>query len=149
MCWSLWHLPLIFTLYTPEAPILGIILRSIHIVGISIFLGYLYIKTKNIWFCAIIHVLNNSAFLITNSKESTITYHDILIVSMVVLIFYVPFLFLYFCKFPTILQNTLSLEDIIKIYYNQLILDIGHIYFITNKIILRISIVIPYKYKAK
>ncbi|CAJ66977.3 putative membrane protein [Clostridioides difficile] len=93
MCWSLWHLPLIFTLYTPEAPILGIILRSIHIVGISIFLGYLYIKTKNIWFCAIIHVLNNSAFLITNSKESTITYHDILIVSMVVLIFYVPFLF--------------------------------------------------------
>ena len=58
-------------------------------------------------------------------------------------------LFLYFCKFPTILQNTLSLEDIIKIYYNQLILDIGHIYFITNKIILRISIVIPYKYKAK
>ncbi|HFQ7932151.1 TPA: CPBP family glutamic-type intramembrane protease [Clostridioides difficile] len=93
MCWSLWHLPLIFTLYTPEAPILGVILRSIHIVGISIFLGYLYIKTKNIWFCAIIHVLNNSAFLITNSKESTITYHDILIVSMVVLIFYVPFLF--------------------------------------------------------
>lgn len=50
MCWSLWHLPLIFTLYTPEAPILGVILRSIHIVGISIFLGYLYIKTKNIWF---------------------------------------------------------------------------------------------------
>ncbi|WP_320063647.1 CPBP family intramembrane glutamic endopeptidase [Clostridioides difficile] len=93
MCWSLWHLPLIFTLYTPETPVLGLITRSIYIFGISIFLGYLYIKTKNIWFCAIIHILNNSAFLITNSKESTITYHDILIVSMVVLIFYVPFLF--------------------------------------------------------
>lgn len=93
MYWSLWHLPLIFTLYTPETPILGLILRSVHIIGISIFLGYLYIKTKNIWFCAIVHILSNSAFLISNSKESIITYYDILIVSIVVIIFYVPFLF--------------------------------------------------------
>lgn len=50
-------------------------------------------KTKNVWFCAIIHILNNSAFLITNVEESIITYSDILIVSMVSLIFYVPFLF--------------------------------------------------------
>ncbi|MDL0417996.1 CPBP family intramembrane metalloprotease [Clostridioides difficile] len=96
MCWSLWHLPLIFTLYTPETPVLGLITRSIYIFGISIFLGYVYMKTKNIWFCAIIHALNNTSFLISASSItycSTINYSDIVEISILILIFYVPFLF--------------------------------------------------------
>ncbi|MEC3822447.1 CPBP family intramembrane glutamic endopeptidase, partial [Clostridioides difficile] len=96
MCWSLWHLPLIFTLYTPETPVLGLITRSIYIFGISIFLGYVYMKTKNIWFCAIIHALNNTSFLISASSItycSTINYSNIVEISILILIFYVPFLF--------------------------------------------------------
>ncbi|MGO1044835.1 CPBP family glutamic-type intramembrane protease [Clostridioides difficile] len=96
MCWSLWHLPLIFTLYTPKTPVLGLISRSIYIFGISIFLGYVYMKTKNVWFCAIIHALNNTSFLISSSNityGSTITYSDIVEISILILIFYVPFLF--------------------------------------------------------
>ncbi|EQF24005.1 CAAX protease self-immunity family protein [Clostridioides difficile CD160] len=96
MCWNLWHLPLIFTLYTPETPVLGLISRSIYIFGISIFLGYVYMKTKNVWFCAVIHALNNTSFLISTSNltyGTTITHSDIVEISILILIFYVPFLF--------------------------------------------------------
>ncbi|HBH2088351.1 TPA: CPBP family intramembrane metalloprotease, partial [Clostridioides difficile] len=56
-CWSLWHLPLQFTLYSPQTPIIGAIANLIYGIGLSIFLGYVYMKTKNIWFCSIMHVL--------------------------------------------------------------------------------------------
>ncbi|HBG0656899.1 TPA: CPBP family intramembrane metalloprotease, partial [Clostridioides difficile] len=59
-CWSLWHLPLQFTLYSPQTPIIGAIANLIYGIGLSIFLGYVYMKTKNIWFCSIMHVLINS-----------------------------------------------------------------------------------------
>ncbi|HBH2964977.1 TPA: CPBP family intramembrane metalloprotease, partial [Clostridioides difficile] len=68
-CWSLWHLPLQFTLYSPQTPIIGAIANLIYGIGLSIFLGYVYMKTKNIWFCSIMHVLINSLGLIFNDSE--------------------------------------------------------------------------------
>ncbi|HBH0267884.1 TPA: CPBP family intramembrane metalloprotease, partial [Clostridioides difficile] len=44
-CWSLWHLPLQFTLYSPQTPIIGAIANLIYGIGLSIFLGYVYMKT--------------------------------------------------------------------------------------------------------
>ncbi|HCU3124982.1 TPA: CPBP family intramembrane metalloprotease, partial [Clostridioides difficile] len=67
-CWSLWHLPLQFTLYSPQTPIIGAIANLIYGIGLSIFLGYVYMKTKNIWFCSIMHVLINSLGLIFNDS---------------------------------------------------------------------------------
>lgn len=96
ICWSLWHLPLHFTLYSPKTPILGTAVHVIYVVGISIFLGYVYMKTKNVWFCAIIHALNNSAFIIATydiNYESITTYSDIVESLFFVSLVYVPFLF--------------------------------------------------------
>ncbi|HBG2198005.1 TPA: CPBP family intramembrane metalloprotease, partial [Clostridioides difficile] len=73
-CWSLWHLPLQFTLYSPQTPIIGAIANLIYGIGLSIFLGYVYMKTKNIWFCSIMHVLINSLGLIFNDSEIIINY---------------------------------------------------------------------------
>ncbi|WP_242825886.1 CPBP family intramembrane glutamic endopeptidase [Metaclostridioides mangenotii] len=39
VCWSLWHLPLQFTLYSPKTPILGTVNHLIFVIGLSIFLG--------------------------------------------------------------------------------------------------------------
>ncbi|HDN2383631.1 TPA: CPBP family intramembrane metalloprotease, partial [Clostridioides difficile] len=75
-CWSLWHLPLQFTLYSPQTPIIGAIANLIYGIGLSIFLGYVYMKTKNIWFCSIMHVLINSLGLIFNDSEIIINYHS-------------------------------------------------------------------------
>ncbi|EGT4179623.1 TPA: CPBP family intramembrane metalloprotease, partial [Clostridioides difficile] len=77
-CWSLWHLPLQFTLYSPQTPIIGAIAHLIYGIGLSIFLGYVYMKTKNIWFCSIMHVLINSLGLIFNDSEIIINYHSII-----------------------------------------------------------------------
>ncbi|HBG8516454.1 TPA: CPBP family intramembrane metalloprotease, partial [Clostridioides difficile] len=77
-CWSLWHLPLQFTLYSPQTPIIGAIANLIYGIGLSIFLGYVYMKTKNIWFCSIMHVLINSLGLIFNDSEIIINYHSII-----------------------------------------------------------------------
>ncbi|HBF9977072.1 TPA: CPBP family intramembrane metalloprotease, partial [Clostridioides difficile] len=77
-CWSLWHLPLQFTLYSPQTPIIGAIAHLIYGIGLSIFLGYVYMKTKNIWFCSIMHVLINSLGLIFNDSEIIINYNSII-----------------------------------------------------------------------
>ncbi|HBF4228681.1 TPA: CPBP family intramembrane metalloprotease [Clostridioides difficile] len=93
-CWSLWHLPLQFTLYSPQTPIIGAIAHLIYGIGLSIFLGYVYMKTKNIWFCSIMHVLINSLGLIFNDSEIIINYNSIIIQRLIfILLFYTPFLF--------------------------------------------------------
>ncbi|UDN58940.1 CPBP family intramembrane glutamic endopeptidase [Clostridioides sp. ES-S-0010-02] len=91
-CWSLWHLPLQFTLYSPKAPIIGSIAHLIYGIGLSIFLGYVYMKTKNIWYCSIIHVLINSLGVIFNDSEMVISYHTIIKRLIFILLFYIPFL---------------------------------------------------------
>ncbi|MBY2464380.1 CPBP family intramembrane metalloprotease, partial [Clostridioides difficile] len=87
-CWSLWHLPLQFTLYSPQTPIIGAIAHLIYGIGLSIFLGYVYMKTKNIWFCSIMHVLINSLGLIFNDSEIIINYHSIIQRLIFILLFY-------------------------------------------------------------
>ncbi|MCC0658506.1 CPBP family intramembrane metalloprotease [Clostridioides sp. ES-S-0123-01] len=93
VCWSLWHLPLQFTFYSPDAPIMGSVIHLIYGIGLSIFLGYVYLKTKNIWFCSIIHALIDNLDVICNSSEMTFSYYVILERLIFVSLFYLPFLF--------------------------------------------------------
>ncbi|MCC0679194.1 CPBP family intramembrane metalloprotease [Clostridioides sp. ES-S-0005-03] len=93
VCWSLWHLPLQFTFYNPDAPILGSVIHLIYGIGLSIFLGYVYLKTKNIWICSIIHALVDSLDVICNSSEIPLSYYVILERLIFVSLFYLPFLF--------------------------------------------------------
>lgn len=92
ICWSLWHLPLQFTLYSPDNPIIGSVIHLIYGIGLSIFLGYVYMKTKNIWFCSIIHVLINSLDIIFNSSDVILSYSIILERLIFVSLFFLPFL---------------------------------------------------------
>ncbi|WP_242825887.1 hypothetical protein [Metaclostridioides mangenotii] len=52
-------------------------------------------KTKNVWFCAIIHALNNGVGVILSdySYESVITFSTIVQILILVSLLYVPFIF--------------------------------------------------------
>lgn len=55
--WELWHIPLWFTQYglTIESAFTRILVTT----GFAVFLGYIYLKTKNVWICSLFHFLNN------------------------------------------------------------------------------------------
>lgn len=60
MIWGVWHLPLYLFRY-PSSTLLQELLHQIACcVLIGIFMGYVYLKTKNIWICTAIHFLNNA-----------------------------------------------------------------------------------------
>ncbi|KPI53023.1 CPBP family intramembrane glutamic endopeptidase [Clostridioides difficile] len=72
--WELWHIPLWLTSYHVDA--LGILLRLCFVIGISIFLGYVYMKTKNIWACVIIHLINNMVLLDINLNKVFLNFNS-------------------------------------------------------------------------
>lgn len=57
--WGIWHLPMILFRYHSSTPIFDIVDQILFCVLIGIFLGYVYLKTQNIWICTAIHFLNN------------------------------------------------------------------------------------------
>lgn len=92
--WGIWHLPLCFTLYSPETPIYCVVNHVAYCMSLGVFLGYVYMKTENIWAPILIHLVNNSIVVIfAGGYESVITL-EILIMGIVVnAIFFLPFLF--------------------------------------------------------
>lgn len=63
--WELWHMPLWFTYYALglNDMMAGLLIftRFVHTTGLSVFMGWAYMKTNNIWICVLIHGLNNAA----------------------------------------------------------------------------------------
>lgn len=55
--WEVWHIPLWFTQYRLSFYEIG--LRFLLTISLSIFLGYVYMKTDNVWVCAVFHLLIN------------------------------------------------------------------------------------------
>lgn len=55
--WELWHMPLWFTAY--DLQIWEIPLRFAVAISMSIFLGYIFMRTKNVWICALVHCIYN------------------------------------------------------------------------------------------
>lgn len=94
--WETWHLALVFTLYSPETPMLAIALRLVNTTGLSIFFGYVFMKTKNVWIIAIFHYLNNSlAYGLFGGVSSGVCDVSDCIISVVsTLIVFFPFLYL-------------------------------------------------------
>ncbi|MGO0884700.1 lysostaphin resistance A-like protein [Clostridioides difficile] len=72
--WELWHIPLWLTSYHVDS--LGILLRLCFVIGISIFLGYVYMKTKNIWACVVIHLINNTVLLDANLNKVFLNFNS-------------------------------------------------------------------------
>ncbi len=94
--WSMWHWALVLTLYGPETPVLASVVRTVYTIGFAIFFGYVYMKTKNIWFCAMLHGINNSSYIIesfTIDYEVVFTSQHLVEAIIIVSLFYVPFLF--------------------------------------------------------
>ena len=62
--WELWHMPLRFVVYEPdqwEKIVLFVLISTLYSVVFSVFLGWAYMKTKNIWSCILLHGVNNAA----------------------------------------------------------------------------------------
>ena len=97
LVWGIWHLPLnIFYCNDPECTLQSILGQLVFCVALGIFLGYVYLKTENVWSVVIIHFLNNSfagAFSGGDIKKELISWDDFLLSCGVVCVVYLPFLF--------------------------------------------------------
>ncbi|MDU8758362.1 CPBP family intramembrane glutamic endopeptidase [Clostridioides difficile] len=71
--WELWHIPLWFTVY--HVDVLGILLRLFSVISLSIFFGYVYMKTKNVWSCVVIHLINNIVLLDTDLNNAFLNFN--------------------------------------------------------------------------
>lgn len=94
--WGIWHLPLDLFYYSPSAPFYSIINHIIGCTGSAIFLGFVYMKTKNIWTVSIIHFLNNSFVPIIkiNTGGNVVSIEKLLFVYLIcICVIYLPFLF--------------------------------------------------------
>ncbi|MGG5330262.1 CPBP family intramembrane glutamic endopeptidase [Enterococcus sp. AZ163] len=59
--WGLWHLPLNFFFYTsPAIGIISVANQIVVCITMGIFMGFVYMKTDNIWSVVAIHFLNNN-----------------------------------------------------------------------------------------
>lgn len=94
LIWGLWHLLLNILLFE-TINIKATIIQMIHVVGLSIFFAYVYMKTENIFICSIIHALNNAAGVMNPNYNYSgeITYLQIGFTLIFISIFYIPFLF--------------------------------------------------------
>ena len=60
LIWGIWHLPINLFYYSPQTSLYSILNQVIVCTGYSIFFGYVYMKSRNIWIISIIHFLNNN-----------------------------------------------------------------------------------------
>ncbi|MGL4911752.1 MAG: CPBP family intramembrane glutamic endopeptidase [Romboutsia sp.] len=91
--WGIWHLPLCFTLYSPETPIYCVISHIGYCMLLGVFLGYAYMKTENIWAPILIHLVNNSmAVVLGGGYESVITLETLILGIVINAIVFLPFL---------------------------------------------------------
>ncbi|MER0284771.1 CPBP family intramembrane metalloprotease [Clostridioides difficile] len=92
--WGIWHLPLCITLYSPETPFYCVISHISYCTFIGIFLGYTYMKTKNLWAPILIHLVNNNVYIILKGgNESIFTLESLLWSIAIDAILFLPFLF--------------------------------------------------------
>lgn len=64
LVWAVWHLPVDFMYYTVEDGPVMFLVQIITCVSLSIFLGYAYMRTQNIWVPVAMHYLNNNLAVI-------------------------------------------------------------------------------------
>lgn len=94
--WGLWHAPLNFMLYSPETPMLSLVNQIVLCICYSIYLGYVYLKTQNIWTVSFIHFVNNSFVILYDIDQ---VYNLVLnpsvvaLNALVLLVLYLPFMF--------------------------------------------------------
>lgn len=93
--WGIWHLPLCFMLYSPETPIFCVISHVFYCMLMGIFLGYVYMKTENLWSVIIIHLINNTLAVSANNGSylQVISLKDLAAGIAISAIVFLPFIF--------------------------------------------------------
>ncbi|MCM1144694.1 MAG: CPBP family intramembrane metalloprotease [Blautia sp.] len=95
--WGLWHLPINVFYYSPDTWFYSILMHQITCISFSIFFGYAYKKTGNLWVPILIHYINNNmAVVITQSADlgnQVYRWQDVLFLLVINGICFVPFLF--------------------------------------------------------
>ena len=93
--WGLWHIPLNFLYYSPKTGVFSFMIQVTLCVGIGVFMGWLYMKTGNIWSVVIVHYLQNNIgaiFFGASPVNVVLDFKDVLIALIVYMLVYLPFL---------------------------------------------------------
>lgn len=95
--WGLWHLPINLFYYSPDTWLKSILIQIIACICYSVFFGFAYSRTGNIWTAVVLHYINNNAIaVLTGSADfggRIYSWKDLLMVLIVNGIVYLPFLF--------------------------------------------------------
>lgn len=68
--WGLWHLPLNIFFYSPDTWLPSVFIQIITCISFSIFFGYGYMKTENIWVPVIMHYINNDMAAVIGGMDA-------------------------------------------------------------------------------
>lgn len=93
--WGLWHLPINMFYYSPETSFYSVLNQLIVCIAYSVFFGYVYMKTKNIWVISMIHFINNNMGHLLYKATGTnivITWQSLVFSLFIFSIVYMPFL---------------------------------------------------------
>jgi len=110
--WGLWHLPINVFYYSPETWLQSILIHQITCITFSVFFGYAYGSTQNMWVPIVIHYINNNmAVVVTQSTEldnQVYGWEDVLFLLIINGILFIPFLFTKVYKRPKKQENLVS-----------------------------------------
>ncbi len=94
--WGIWHLPVNILFYSPQTWGYSVLNQIIVCTGYSVFFGYAYMKTNNIWIPVWIHYLNNNliALFVDPSaiQNQVLNMEAIIFMFISTLILYMPFI---------------------------------------------------------
>ncbi len=95
LLWGMWHLPINMFYYSPETSFYSVMNQLIVCIAYSVFFGYVYMKTENIWTVTIIHYINNNLGYALYKGDYTnmiLTWEAVLLNLLLLFIIYIPFL---------------------------------------------------------
>ncbi len=95
LLWGIWHLPINLFYYSPQTSFYSVLNQLIVCVSYSIFFGYVYMRTENIWIISMIHFFNNNlGFVLFGATGANVVFSWQAIVFNLILfsIVYAPFL---------------------------------------------------------
>lgn len=98
--WGLWHLPVDTMFYTMDSIPQMIVGQIITCVSLGIFMGYVYLKTNNIWIPVAMHFLNNNLIPVLSGsftadilQDQTVSWTDLLIILVIDIVVFCLFIF--------------------------------------------------------
>ena len=95
LLWGLWHLPLNLFYYSPQTSLQSIIGQLAGCVGMGIFFGWVYLRTRNVWAVTAAHFLNNNLGLMlfgVSAAGVTLGWGDTVLSVLLYMVVYLPFL---------------------------------------------------------